>query len=332
MARADSTINVSIIGDAKRLIGAINDADKATGGILKSTLKVAVGAKVLETGVRKGFDILNSALDEADKRGDAITRLTLKLGDLAQPLIDTSDEFAKIGGSSTDIIDLEAHFADLAVSAGLSAPEIAKNAQAMAEAAQAASQIFNADPTEIIDAIGKATGGATRGLKPYGVDLTDAAVQQEAMRETGKDLPSQLTATELAAARAALIIQGFGGAVTEATTKTADLKQQQSELGARFETVMGKIGAGVEGPLADLLGFINDEIDAIPHAIQGWQNLGHAVESFGRTALGPLGNVRDALEGILSLLGQTGGIFSHGVDELSIIKAARNHDERNGPP
>ena len=40
MARANSVINVSIIGDAKKLIGAVGDADKATGGLIKSAAKV----------------------------------------------------------------------------------------------------------------------------------------------------------------------------------------------------------------------------------------------------------------------------------------------------
>lgn len=302
MANSKSVIQVSIIGDAAKLIGAVNQADVATGGLVKSAAKVFVASKV----VKKGFDLLQDSLGEADRRGDAIQRLTAKVGDLTPELIRASDGFSKIGASSQDILELEASFADLATSAGATPKLIADNATQLSVAALAMAQIHDADPSAILDAIGKAVGGQTRGLKEYGVDLTEASVAQEAMRETGKANAKSLTDQELAAARVTLIMQAFKPAVDAATAGTVDLAQRQDELGARFETVMGKIGAGVEGPLTDVLTFINDEIDAIPSAISGWEMLGAAVEGFGRTALAPLGNVRDALEGILNLLGQVG--------------------------
>jgi hypothetical protein len=204
----------------------------------------------------------------------------------------------------------------------------------MAIAALAAAQVHDADPSEVINAIGRATGGATKSIKPYGVDLSEAAVQQQALHDTGKDNPKMLTDTELAAARATLILQAFGGTVSEVTDKEGDFNQKQDELGAKFETVMGKIGAGVEGPLTDVLDFLNDEIDAIPGAIAGWQMLGAAVEGFGRTALGPLGNVRDALEGLINLLSDVGGGLSSltgggSFDDRDIQDALNRQTNRN---
>src|SRR5688572_23605493 len=206
MARSSSVINVSIIGDARKLVGAVSDADKATGGLIKKAAVVGAAS----VGIKKGFDIIGDAMGELDRRGDAIARLSDQLGGpLAKNLETTADDFTKMGASTTDILELEAIYADLATSAGVAAPDIAASAESMAAAASAAALVHDADPSTIIEAIGKAVGGQTRGLKDYGIDLTEAAVQQRAMQDTGKDLPGQLTDTELAAARTALILEGF---------------------------------------------------------------------------------------------------------------------------
>jgi hypothetical protein len=329
MARSSSIISVSIIGDAKKLIGAVNAADQSTGGLTKIA--------VTGIAVRKGFDLINDSLAEADRRGDAIQRLTNQIGDLSGPLIETADNFAKIGASAQDMIELEAIFADIATSAGVAEPEIAKNAEQLSAMALALAQVHDADPSAILEAIGKAIGGQTRGLKEYGIDLTEASVAQKAMEMTGKDNAKSLTAQELAAARTALIIAELTPLLGQVADGTGDLAQKQDELGAKFETVMGKIGAGVEGPLSDVLDFINDEIDAIPGAIAGWQMLGKAIEDFGRMALGPLGNVADALRTIISLFdnGQRAfqvstGRTSRSGSDRDTNSAVERERERNG--
>lgn len=303
MARASSIISVSIIGDAKKLIGAVGDADRATGGLVKSTVKVVGGT----IAVKKGFDILNDSLDEADRKGDAITRLQQSVGKIdTQKLEDTAGNFTEIGASSQDMLELEAAYADLAKSAGIAAPDIATSAEKMAIAAVAAARIHEEDPSAIIDAIGKASGGATRGLKPYGVDLTEAAVQQRAMHDTGKDNPKLLSDTELAAARTALILDGFAGITSDAALASEDLHDKQSILGAKVEEVGGKMGEFAEGPLTDVLQFILDEIDAIPAAVDGWGMLGDAIFKFGSEALAPLAAVNDLLQDILDNLSHVG--------------------------
>jgi len=337
MAKSSSIISVSIIGDAKKLIGAVGAADKATGGLVKS------GAKILATGygVKKGFDLIGDSLTEADRRGDAIQRLERSIGDLNEPLIEASDNFASIGASSQDILELEAAYADFATSAGIAKPDIAANAEELAKTALALAQVHDEDPSTILDAIGKAAGGATKSLKPYGVDVSEAAVNQRALADTGKESAKQLTEQEKTAARVSLILEAFSPIVDEVTSGTGDLAQKQDELGAKFETTMGKIGAGVEGPLSDVLDFINDEVDAIPGAIEGWNMLGDAIVSNAQDAVAPLARLNDLLNEIafnLTHIGQTPApTFATGTNfrnsntnDSSTAAAVTRQRERNG--
>ena len=68
MARGDSVIHVSIIGDVKQLLGALGEVNTKTGGLLKGLAGGIVAAGV----IRKGFDFIGDSLANADKFGDAI--------------------------------------------------------------------------------------------------------------------------------------------------------------------------------------------------------------------------------------------------------------------
>jgi hypothetical protein len=323
-----STILVKILGDAKGLTGALTTADAGLGG----TAKKLAGGLIALGAVKLGFDALGDALDQADRLGDATSRLDLQLGALAAPLEATAGGFAKLGQSRQDMLELEATFADIGTKAGIADPLIAGSAEQVAKIAAAASLLGDQDAATIVDEIGKAAAGSSKPLGDLGVSLELADVQARALADTGKTSAKSLTDNELAAARLELILEQLQPKLDDVTGSSADLEGGQRALQARIETLSGSIGDKLSPAMAGVLQFINDEIDAIPGAIQGWQLLGKAIEDFGRFALGPLGNVRDALGGIGDLQGniirQLGVLV--GVSEADVQKAQTNHDERNG--
>ncbi len=321
MARANSVINVSIIGDAKKLVGAVGSADKATGGLLKSAAKLAVAG----VAVSKGFDFIQDSLAESDRLGDALSRLGNQLGPgTAKNLERTADQFTRIGASTQDMLELEAIFADFGTAAGIADPSIAGMAESVAAMAQALTQSDDQgrDASAMMDLLTKAAGGSAKAAKELGVTLIDGATASDQMRN---------------------ILSQLNPKLVEATEGTQDLASKQDALGAKFETVMGKIGAGLEGPLSGILDFIDDEIEAIPHAIEGFQMLGAAIVKAGEEALGPLARVADALRTIISLFdnGQRafqvsagrpgrGSPGSGSGSDRSISDAQRRQQERNG--
>lgn len=320
MSVGDSIIRVSIIGDAKRLVGALGEADKATSGLLASSTRAIGGTLLALGGIREGFQFLGDSLNEADRLGDAMARLNAQLGpEFTSALESSAGSFHDIGQSSQDILELEAIFADWATSAGIADPIIATMADDVAglAAALALTDDQGRPATAMLDLLDKAARGSAKAAAELGVTLTDGLSPADQMRS---------------------IMEQLSGRLNDARTGSQDLEGAQAELQASVEELQAKIG----GPLADALkvvvGFINDEIDAIPHAIEGWQALGGIIETFGRTALGPLGNVADALRGILDLLGQAGDAIgangtpppNFGSFEADIIRANRNFTDRNG--
>lgn len=301
MPSADSIIRVSIIGDAKKLTGALGEADKSTGGLLKSAGKALVGLAVID----KAFDFAQTAVAETDRLGDAMTRLNISIGETnTAKLADAADDYTAIGLSTQDVLEGAAAFADLGTNAGIAAPDIANLSDDVAATAAAMALLDDSDAAGNIDLIGKAAAGNAKAMRSLGINISETDVLAAALAATGKTTAASLTEGEKATARLNLVLAALKPKLDAATTGSGDLEQSQAELQARAETLAGKLGGPLSDSLNTVVGFILDEIDAIPGAIKGWQMLGGAIESFGRHALGPLGNVRDALNGILSLLGQ----------------------------
>lgn len=315
MGVAKTVISVAIIGNAKWLIGAVNKADASMGGLLKTAAKGFVAFKAVDA----TFDFLQDSTKEADRLGDALARLTTQIGpEFTARLDDTADNFAKIGGSRQDILELEAIFADFSTTLGLTDTEITSLAESAAATALAVSLLDDSgrDASAVLDLIKSAAGGSAKAARELGVTLVEGADGATQMRN---------------------ILDQLNPRLQLATSGTADLEQKQSEMQARIETLQAKIGEQLNPILVDMLTIISDGIDDIDGAIWGFQQLGAQIERFGRTALGPLGNVRDVLEDITRLLpGFNSAVRSantltrNGFSDSRITDAVRRTDTRNG--
>jgi hypothetical protein len=125
----------------------------------------------------------------------------------------------------------------------------------------------NKSTATFIDAIGKAAGGSKKPLHDLGISIDEAAVTSQALHDSGKDNPAMLTDSEKAAARFKIIMDKLNPVLQDATTGSADLRDRQDELHAKFDNLSTKIGELLEGPLADLLTWLSDEVDAIKPAV-----------------------------------------------------------------
>jgi uncharacterized phage infection (PIP) family protein YhgE len=281
VARANSVINVSIIGDAKKLIGAVGDADKATGGLIKSAAKVGIAAGVID----KVFEVIGDSLGKADDFNDAFAVLARTIGKTdAQKIKDMAFDFSNIGLSADEVGTLATQFANLAQSSGIAAPTISALTPDILDIA-AAIHAQSPDKTldEIVSDIGKAAAGSQKPVRDLGVVIDKSLNPDEQLRSILDQLKKK-----------------YG----DANTAAGDFAGAQDTVTAKFDNFKIKLGEVLDGPLKGVLDVFNNILDDIPQLDKDLRNLGGAFETLGRTALAPLGNIRDALEGILNLLGQ----------------------------
>lgn len=338
MARADSTIRVNIIGDAKSFGKEMDKATGKLGGLGKVALGIGIGVATDQL-----LDFGQTALNEADRAGDALTRLKLQIGDLADPLNEAADDFVRMGQSRQDILELEAAFADIATSAQLGAPDIATFADEAAATAAAIALLGDDDAATVIEQIGRAGAGSSKAMLALGISVTDAEVEARALATTGKDTADSLTAGELAAARYALVLEALKPRLDAVADGSGDVEQKQAELQARWETLTGRIGEGLEGPLNDFLAWTLAGIDGLERLDEF---LGLVEQGF-RDVLGPVARFADGLRTVLGLLASIGarGMLPAGATPFSspaklggtgagrsVIQTVQDYQERNGQP
>jgi hypothetical protein len=136
VARADSTVRVNIIGDAKSLSRATDTAEGSIKGLNKTALKLGAGIAV-GFAVNEVVDFGATAVKEADRVDDAIANLEGSLGDLSAPLIDAADDFSDLGQSKGDMLELEKRLVDIGKAAGISNQDLAPLAQDASKVAAA---------------------------------------------------------------------------------------------------------------------------------------------------------------------------------------------------
>jgi len=298
VARGDSIIRVSIIGDAKKLVGSLKEADKATGGLLKSSA-VGIGGTLLALGaVREGFDFLNDSTKEADRLGDALTRLRIQLGpNFTDQLSKTAEGFVDIGASKQDILELEANFADLGTTIGLTNDDIAATAPNVAAVATAISLLEDVDPSAVIEQIGRAANGSAKAALALGVSLVDT-----------KDPAVQL----------ANILDQLKPKLDSVTTGSKDLEQQQRTLDAQVETLQANLGGPLSDALAEVLGWINNIVADIPQLITDFQNF-----------FGVIGQGLSPLARMVDILGQVADGLTH-LDSSPTFHVSTGRTPRSG--
>jgi hypothetical protein len=339
MAIADSTIRVSIIGDAKNLTKALDKADGGVKGFAKKAGLALAGLAVVD----KGFDFVQGALDGADRLGDAMTRLDIAVGNVdSKKLSDMAGDFAKLGLSKGDFETLAANFADLGINAGIARPDVANLADDVAATAAAMSLLDNSDPSANVEAIGRAAGGSAKAMKTLGINVSEAEVQARALKDTGKKTADSLTDGEKATARLNIVLDKLKPKLDAATTGTGDLEQHQKQLQARARTLQEELGTKLAPAIDNVTQFILDEIDAIPHAVDGWRMLGEAVVGFADKVASPLGNVADLIRNINIALhqatGNAGGAINVGrlpgpstrTSDNSVTRGIQRTTARNG--
>lgn len=351
LGQAASTIVVRITGDSKALSAAVGNANRTLSGLGgTAALKgVAIGAGI---GIATAavVDFGDQALKEGDRVGDALTRLQTRLDrDLVDAIDHAAGRMTHLGQSRQDVLELSAAAVEFGEALGVADDELAKVAPKASETAAALELLGKGDAAGNLDLINKAAGGSEKALRNLGVELTEGEVEARALADTGKDTAESLTDGEIAAARYKLILEKLAPQLAAVADGQGDVEQSTAELQAKWETLMGKIGEGLDGPLNDLLTWMLNGISGLEQLIGLLEKSPKFIEHFGdvigKITAGPLDAMLDTLGGILKAIGLINDTpvtvrynstpnpdrnDSRSSSEASVVSALNDYASRNG--
>lgn len=289
------TLKIDVVADNKKLTKTLRDSENEVNRFGKKLEGLGTGAALGSRGslgssaaLLKGGGLALGAGVASQK----ILQLTTAASDLNEQVSKSNVIFGKSAGeidawskttakafgiSRTEATAAAATFGALFTGTGESEAAAAKLSKTVVNLAGDLASFSNTSTAEALDALRSGLSGEIEPLRRFQVFLTEAAVAQRAMTETGKQSVTQLTQGEKIQARYALIMEQTTKAQGDAARTSESFANQQRQLAAQTKDLEAKIGTVLLPTLTTLVTDLN-------------KGAGFALALTG--ALGKLGSVK----------------------------------------
>jgi hypothetical protein len=245
-----------------------------------------------------------------------------------------ADSARSMGLSKQAALEAAGTFGNFLEAMGEAEPAAASMSTTMVQLAGDLGSFNNVDPTEVLDALRSGLSGETEPLRKFGVDISDAAVQTELLREGLNKTSSGFTQAQKIQGRYALIMRQTTSAQGDFARTSDGLANSQRTLDAEMSDLSATIGTELKPILADLVHFVAQYVvpalEAIHTAIvtasngaaQWSQDQKTAFDEFNKTLLDNMAVAGNWLK-MQDLMGQAVGLTA---DQMNNELNARMQD------
>jgi hypothetical protein len=269
--RRNSEIWIKIFGDAQDAVKAFRATEKSAGvtesklGKFAKTAKLALGAVAAAGIARIGADLIGMASDAEE----AASAFETTFGPAVDGVQGFVDEFAqKAGFAEHELQQLLAVTGNIVQGLGGTEQASADLSEDMAILAGDVASFSNAagGAPAVLGALQSALTGEREALKTYGIVISEADVQQQALIETGKTHASELTKLEKAQATLTLAQERAGKAMGDLDRTQDSAANTTRRLNAMWKDAQVQIGQALLPVLDKLLPAIENLIPKLADA------------------------------------------------------------------
>lgn len=292
MARGQR-ITVEFAGDTSSLDKAFAKVQQGSSGVEKAVKTVAGAAAFgLVT------DQIHDAINAASNLNESLSKSNNVFGQSGAAI----DAWAKSGAENFGLsrqaaLEAASSFGNMFSQLGVGAGQAASMSQSIVQLAADFASFHNADISQVIAAQQSAFRGEYDALQRFLPTISAAAVEQEALKETGKKTTAALTDQEKALAVNTLMFQGAGAAQGDFARTSGGAANSQRILAAEMDNLQATLGSELLPVFTDLVHFItNDAIPAIeqllqiasepPDAAGFWGQYANTLKDWGKDVLG----------------------------------------------
>lgn len=314
MANLNIAIEIAAKDAASGVIGGITRALGGLGGL--ATGAAMAGVTAIGAGIAGIGTLAMATLPAASDLGESISKVGVVFGDSADEVMAFADTAATaLGQSRNQALAAVGTYGNLLTSIGILPDAAADMSTSMVTLASDLASFNNASPEETLLALQSALTGETEPMKRFGVALSAAAIEQQALAMGLADTKGELTPAMKAQAAYALIMEQTTNAQGDFARTSEGLANQQRIAAAQWEDLKTSIG-GAFLPVAQLaMGFVTDNI--LPAFTQWAQVLPQVGEAFGEfvsdmmTGEDPIGNLANLVYSVANAFGADGeGLFN----------------------
>jgi hypothetical protein len=339
---ADNIVSITVtskdttqagIDSVNKRIKGIGDSAK---GILTADLfrDAAAGAK----------DFVSSTVEAASSLGESVNAVQKVFGSSAKQIEDWGKTNAEsFGLSQRAFNEAITPLGSLLKNTGMDMGTVSARTIDLTKRAADMASVFNTSVPQALEAIQAGLRGESDPLEKYGVTLSAAAVQAEALAETHKQAAKALTTTELATARVNLIMKQTSSTAGDFQQTSNGLANSQRIMAAQVEDAKAKLGAGFLPVLAKAAAMAGDAAAVFAKMPGPFQATAFAALALGaavvilaprviaaKEAFGKLGEGALSADTKMGKLARSAGIVSIALAAVQVAAASLGHSDTTG--
>lgn len=231
--------------------------------------KLAAGGFVGGVAAGAALNQINAAVNVASNLNEQMARSNVVFGSAADAVVAWSETTAEAMGIAQDeALAAAGTFGAMFAQAGQGATQAARLSQQMVTLASDLASFNNTGIEETLVAIRSGLSGEIEPLRRFQVFLTEAAVSQRAMADTGKDNVAQLTQGEKILARYNLILEQTGRQQGDYARTSESLANTQRRLSAQVRDLQADIGGALLPAVANMANVLSDAV-AVTSELRG---------------------------------------------------------------
>lgn len=240
-----------------------------------------------------GYQLTKDSVTAASDLGEQVSKTNVVFRGSEKDILrwaKTTDN--AIGVSQRQALEAAGVFGNMLVPMGVARGEASGMSKRMVELAADLASFNNASPEGTLDALRAGLSGETEPLRRFGVFLSAARVEEEALAATHKKRKDSLTSAEKAQAAYALILKDTTDAQGDFERTSRSLPNRQRALKAQWEDLRATLGQGAIPELQKAAGAASDFLEVLQDvATREDIDLGDKLklaESAGRKAFAPI--------------------------------------------
>lgn len=256
---------------------------------ISSALKAAFSVAAIVQVGRIAKDALGAAISESSNLSESMNAVNVTFGSAAGGIAKLGREAASsLGLSNTEFNSLAVRFSSFASTVAGSGGDVAEVMDELTTRAADFASVMNLDVAQAAELFQSGLAGETEPLRQYGLDISAAAVETFAYANGIASAGQKLTEAQKVQARYGLIMEQTSKTAGDFANTSDQLANRQRILGAQFDNIQAKVGAGLLPVLSGLAGLVIDRV--LP-----------GFSAFGSVAGPAIGRVKDALVGLFEL-------------------------------
>lgn len=270
-----------------RTVSSVGTAAGASAASMLGLRGAVLTAGTAFLGATVAFQAAAKSIQAATDTNEELNKSTEVFGESSQQIKDFAETTASsLGISNVEALRATGIFGNLFRSINIGTPAAAEMSEALVRLAADLASFNNADPGQVLENLRSGLVGEPEPLRKFGIFLSQARAQQEALNASGKESVKQLTQQEIVQARFNIILRDSVLAQGDFARTSESLANQTRILKAEVGDLGAQIGSALIPPLTFLTSTLVDGVQTMGLAADAAGDLATRFKELGQTVPG----------------------------------------------